>query len=234
MTYRCEIIGDLLPLYIDGACSGESRKAVEEHLPGCEKCRKYYEQMKSANDFCSIKRDDSEDIKMAQSLKNIKGRIAKKRIAASVISVAAVIAILFGTISVLKSIKCDIVYDNNISVTDSLPVKITFATDGKYTDGKYLSAQIIGHKVLYTTQKRVELKKGDDTEVRIYFYTSTSKWEEALAGEETVSYHLITPIDEDNDVDKIFYYIGDYTNLENMSEQELDEIDKKSTLLWNK
>lgn len=36
---NCEIVRDLLPLYHDGVCSEESRRAVEEHLTGCETCR---------------------------------------------------------------------------------------------------------------------------------------------------------------------------------------------------
>lgn len=34
----CELIQDLLPLYQDGVCSGSSRRAVEEHLKGCDNC----------------------------------------------------------------------------------------------------------------------------------------------------------------------------------------------------
>lgn len=37
---NCGIVRDLLPLYEDGLCSKESRKAVEEHLKSCEACRK--------------------------------------------------------------------------------------------------------------------------------------------------------------------------------------------------
>ena len=37
---NCDIVRDLLPLYEDGLCSEESRKAVEEHLKSCEACRK--------------------------------------------------------------------------------------------------------------------------------------------------------------------------------------------------
>lgn len=37
---NCEIVRDLLPLYADGLCSEESRRAVEEHLKSCEACRK--------------------------------------------------------------------------------------------------------------------------------------------------------------------------------------------------
>lgn len=39
MRLSCEMIQDLLPLYCDGVCSEESRRAVEEHLQDCEACR---------------------------------------------------------------------------------------------------------------------------------------------------------------------------------------------------
>lgn len=35
----CDIVQDLLPLYHDGVVSDNSRKFVEEHLAGCEKCQ---------------------------------------------------------------------------------------------------------------------------------------------------------------------------------------------------
>ena len=43
---NCEIIKDLLPLYLDGICSDESRKMVDEHLLECEECRNYYSLLK--------------------------------------------------------------------------------------------------------------------------------------------------------------------------------------------
>ena len=40
MTYDCDLIQDLLPLYGENLCSPASRRAVEEHLHGCECCRR--------------------------------------------------------------------------------------------------------------------------------------------------------------------------------------------------
>lgn len=42
----CEIIRDLLPLYVDEAVSEETKEFVEEHLFTCEDCRKEAEIMK--------------------------------------------------------------------------------------------------------------------------------------------------------------------------------------------
>lgn len=43
---ECEVIRDLLPLYIDEACSEKSRELVEEHLKTCEGCREEAGRMK--------------------------------------------------------------------------------------------------------------------------------------------------------------------------------------------
>lgn len=43
MKVTCEIIEDLLPLYVDNVCSVQSRQAVEQHLQECEKCRSAFE-----------------------------------------------------------------------------------------------------------------------------------------------------------------------------------------------
>ena len=39
MKNNCDIIRDLLPLYVDGVCSQESAKLVEEHLTGMPSTR---------------------------------------------------------------------------------------------------------------------------------------------------------------------------------------------------
>ncbi len=46
-TLKCEVIQDLLPLYIDNVCSDESNRIVTEHLRECEVCQNMYENMKS-------------------------------------------------------------------------------------------------------------------------------------------------------------------------------------------
>ena len=39
MKITCNIIQDMLPLYVDDVLSEDSRKMVEEHLKDCEACR---------------------------------------------------------------------------------------------------------------------------------------------------------------------------------------------------
>ncbi len=96
MTYPCGIIRDLLPLYIDEVCNEESRQAVKNHISECEKCRSYYETMKSADDFIEKQNDNSEDMKMANSLRNVKSKINKKIRNIVLCAVAAVLVFIVG------------------------------------------------------------------------------------------------------------------------------------------
>ncbi len=56
----CNVIKDLIPLYIDECCSDESKRIVEEHFNTCEECKKLYEEMKTPDetvpaDFLPVK-----------------------------------------------------------------------------------------------------------------------------------------------------------------------------------
>lgn len=51
MKKECEIIEDLLFGYSDGTLNAESKKLVEEHLKGCDECKKKLETIKKENDF---------------------------------------------------------------------------------------------------------------------------------------------------------------------------------------
>lgn len=44
---ECDIIKDLLPSYVDEICSEASKEWVEEHLTGCEDCKKTVEMLKN-------------------------------------------------------------------------------------------------------------------------------------------------------------------------------------------
>lgn len=96
MTYPCGIIKDLLPLYIDGVCSRESTQTVKEHLSKCESCRKYYEEMSETNGFTQKENNNSEDEKMADSLKKVKTKINKKIRNVAIFAVSAALVFTVG------------------------------------------------------------------------------------------------------------------------------------------
>ena len=47
MSKPCEVIQDLLPLYVDEACSESSVEIIKEHLESCPECREIYQQLHS-------------------------------------------------------------------------------------------------------------------------------------------------------------------------------------------
>ena len=42
----CGMAADLLPLYLDGCCSADSRAALEAHMDACPACRAQYAQLR--------------------------------------------------------------------------------------------------------------------------------------------------------------------------------------------
>ena len=95
MKITCNIIEDLLPLYVDDMVSEDSRKLVEEHLKGCPACRKMQEEMMRENRLTAgIKDSNSVQINKteAESLKKIRRRIRKKRILSVILAVVLVAA----------------------------------------------------------------------------------------------------------------------------------------------
>lgn len=44
---ECNVVRDLMPLYVDGCCSEESRRIVEAHMESCASCKLLMEEMKT-------------------------------------------------------------------------------------------------------------------------------------------------------------------------------------------
>ena len=82
MKITCNIIEDLLPLYIDDMVSEDSRQLVEEHLKECAACRKMLDEMKKENQLRTVsgnaKRNSDCRTEIAP-LKKIRRRIRRKR-----------------------------------------------------------------------------------------------------------------------------------------------------------
>ena len=90
-TKNCEVIQDLLPLYIDNVCSDESRRVVAEHLESCDVCKKLYEDMRNP-----VKQDLSEpelDSRQAFKKMNRKWRIKKISIVCVSVLLTAIVCI---------------------------------------------------------------------------------------------------------------------------------------------
>lgn len=112
MNMKCEVIRDLLPLYVDGVVSEESRKLIEEHLSECADCREY----------CSMLQEefpDAEEMQFADetaSLKRIKRKIMLNRVLAIMITIGFAIAAL-AVVGAMRLTEYDGTLDENLSYT---------------------------------------------------------------------------------------------------------------------
>ncbi len=50
----CNVIKDLIPLYIDGCCSEETKETVEKHIKACKNCKSLLDQMNQPFEASSV------------------------------------------------------------------------------------------------------------------------------------------------------------------------------------
>ena len=72
MKTDCRVIEDLIPLYLDGVCSVQTKELVEEHLGGCENCRKLIEQVHPVNMIAPAGEDAVTDRTVKKAFKKIR------------------------------------------------------------------------------------------------------------------------------------------------------------------
>ena len=63
MKITCDIISDLLPLYIDEVCTEDTKAAVEEHIKECSKCRELLGSMTEDNPIDVSQKTEAEQAK---------------------------------------------------------------------------------------------------------------------------------------------------------------------------
>lgn len=62
MKHQCEIVRDLMPLYLDGVASGQSRQMVDEHLSECSECSALFSKMKNSELELEVKEEKNDVI----------------------------------------------------------------------------------------------------------------------------------------------------------------------------
>ena len=93
MDKQCEIVQDLLPLYVDGACSESSAAMVKEHLETCPECKALYEKL------CSDTGEETLKAEMVGVVAKHEKKVKKKRLLTIVASVVLTIVLIFSVIN---------------------------------------------------------------------------------------------------------------------------------------
>ena len=85
---ECDVVRDLLPLYVDGGASAESRALVEAHLALCPDCRAECEALKET---LVLPKEDS-----AQPLEDLKRSLRRKRRRTAALCIVLPLVLLLG------------------------------------------------------------------------------------------------------------------------------------------
>lgn len=89
MNKQCGIVQDLLPLYVDGACSESSEAMIKEHLQNCPECRQLCTKLHSNTGEEILKTE------MAGVVAKHEKQVKKKRLWTIVASVALTMLLVF-------------------------------------------------------------------------------------------------------------------------------------------
>ncbi len=220
MKYPCEIIKDLLPIYIENLCSNETKTVVEQHIAGCAECLQLYKSMTEDENRISLGNDNSEIF--AESLQKVKKQIKAKHIIG--IMATLVITLSFAVLSMvavkgLKHIDYPILYENNITIDSNLP-------EGWENYGNKYAVHCKGSVIEGVLCKEIKLETG---EKYLFFQLTTNKWYDLITGKNDVSHQPFSNIEY---YDKIYYYPGYIMeDLAAIAEGEMEHIYSVSTLI---
>ena len=222
MKHSCNVIRDLLPLYVDEVCSVESRRMIEEHLKECSECKAYMESMSddAPKEKKLIQIDPEDENRKASSLRSIKKKIQRKQLLTAVITVLIIVCVSFAVIGGLKRVNRIVEYNDNLSVS---------MVDGSLVGRLYGSC--------YTDLKirNISVDNGGASSNYIFYRVSDTLWDDISTSKNMMTEYVICPAEKSADiVDRVYYYTGDLSGLENMSVAELQTVIQNSVLLWEK
>lgn len=221
MKYTCGVIKDLLPLYLDGVCSEESKKAIETHLSECSDCKEFYTAMREADRMEIDTRSAERERQKAASFQTVKKKLLRKQIIAAFASVAVLVVIVFAAVNILKSAAVDVVeYEDNISVS--------------MADGSIIG-RLQGSRINQMRCKRVTVTTEGQEENYLFFYVAETKWDRLTTSFDVFSECTLCFSDKGAEqIDAVYYYTGEYKGIETMSREELQTVIDASVILWQK
>ena len=220
MNYPCNMIKDLLPLYVDNVCSEESKEIVEQHLSKCSDCKAYYTSLTENNTPLPSPVNQDLERQKARSFLEVRKIMRFKQLLAAIISAVILTAAIFSTVTILGSYEKVVTYADNISVA--------------MADGS-LVGRLTGSRQHQVHIKRIEVTTGGNKFTYLFFCFYDTKWDELITGKDIFSEYILCPADRGADeIDAVFYYTGDDTGIESLNYFELQGIIDESVLLWSK
>ncbi len=152
----CDIIKDLLPLYIDGVCSSDSVDIIEEHIRECPLCEAEFMSLQNNTD---IKPSIDKDIDKAVKNANKKIKKGKKKVVAATLSIVSVVLLIAGIIGYLiipvKLAQQDFYNDNLAAVSAAYEIELKDKNEPNFK-GQFASFYLNKELGKYTHTKNKE------------------------------------------------------------------------------
>ena len=137
----CKIVQDLLPNYVEKLTNEETNNFIEEHLKGCNECKKILENMQNDLNIDDSKRDNRE-------VKYIKKYNKKLTILKSLIII--ILAVALGTMTYFY-------FEMRNAYVSAVEKMIEMVTDGMYPDTFYATIEEISDSEVYGV-KEIKIK----------------------------------------------------------------------------
>ena len=222
MKYKCGIIKDLLPLYVDHVCSDESKELIDQHLLECEHCKSYLNLLRESQDVEAAAYDEETESRKVKMMLRMKKKLLFRNILVAVFTVlilgAAGTSVIHylkrTTVPIPETKQMEVVYENGdlvLNITDAIwsgasGVRFTMTEDGKSYECVAVAMNI-------------------------------SKWNEWISSDKTCSKYTIAYREKGaSEIDRV-YYSGDGNDLEYPHNGELNENEIQTlgyTLVWSR
>lgn len=196
---KCEIIKDLLPLYIDNVCSKESKKLIEDHLQTCKECNEYLLSLKKSCEIEDNYYDEEKEKRKTNFILNMKKKLNNKKILTIVVTTLVVILTIVGVFKYLENKKMTITDIDNFVVIEK-DGDLILNTTGSLPNSTY--------------SVRFTLNENDKEHDCIVINQTTTKLLQMTAPKDNTNQYIIVYKDKGADtVDRIYYC----ANEDNMS-----------------
>lgn len=205
----CNVIGDLLPLYVDGVVSEDTKKLVEDHLEGCETCQKAAEEMGKELVLPANGEMAAAETRFLQKMKKT---WTKRKIRTSVISVAVTAVVILGSYMALTFPQWMIPYE---------PENFSVAVE----DGQVC--------VYYTGEGKINCSYGYDGEDEFFLYFTRNPWSayiEPLLGDAEQEEPYRYQIDSVDRISKVYY--GEFSKGLDVLYGKEAEMAAQTQLIW--
>ncbi|QCR31191.1 zf-HC2 domain-containing protein [Lysinibacillus sp. SGAir0095] len=214
---KCTIIQDVLPLYIDGVVSPDTKEMVDEHLKHCEKCQKELESMKQEL-YLPVENKDS-------LLKSFSKKWRNKKIMIALGSILGTAILLFGAFSYV------FYYEKVIPYSEDL-IKIE-APNNQQLVLHYFGKSYAGVHETHPMSLEID---GEKKNVSFIFYTQTiahSPTRNLLDDDGQNEHNYISVLPESEKIDAVYYAGFDVEDI-SFGKDSWDDILERADLIWER